>query len=85
MKNRRVRMSLELFHRLPFKMAWKPEYLNGKSVARVRSVSMNGFLEGGANKSPSAGSVWFPQFFRYDRMSDIRAPAPSLMWVVAED
>ena len=59
--------------------------ISGKEHPRVRSVSMNGFLEGGAHRSASGGAVWFAQFFRYDKMSDIRTPEPSKMWVIVDE
>ncbi len=46
---------------------------------------MNGFIEGGAFNSPSGGSVWFPQFYRYDKMSDIKTPDPTKLWVVVDE
>ncbi|MBI2950185.1 MAG: GNAT family N-acetyltransferase [Verrucomicrobia bacterium] len=38
MKSRRVKMSLEEFHRLPFKPAWKQEYINGCLIESPRWV-----------------------------------------------
>jgi prepilin-type N-terminal cleavage/methylation domain-containing protein/prepilin-type processing-associated H-X9-DG protein len=59
--------------------------ISGKAYPRVRSVSMNGFVEGGSANSPSGGSVWFPQFYRYDKTSDIRIPGPSKLWVIVDE
>ncbi len=59
--------------------------IGSRDFPRVRSVSMNGFIEGGAFNSPSGGSVWFPQFYRYDKMSDIITPDPTKLWVVVDE
>jgi len=58
--------------------------IGGKSMPRVRSISMNGFLEGGAYKS-GAGSTWYPTWRRYDKMSDITVPPPVKMWVMNDE
>ena len=52
---------------------------------RVRSVAMNGYIEGGVYESPSGGSVWFPQFFKYDKMNDIINPNPSTLFVIVDE
>ena len=44
-----------------------------------------GYIEGGVYKSASGGSVWFPQFFKYDKMSDIINPNPSTLFVVVDE
>ena len=51
----------------------------GKQVPRVRSMSMNGFVEGDAyrGKAKPAGSVWFPNWRGYTKLTDITKPAPS--------
>lgn len=59
--------------------------IGSQSFARVRSVSMNGFVEGGAYKSASGGSTWFPQFYRYDKLSDIKVPPPTQLWVMVDE
>jgi prepilin-type N-terminal cleavage/methylation domain-containing protein/prepilin-type processing-associated H-X9-DG protein len=59
--------------------------IRGKNHPRVRSVSMNGFIEGGAHKDRSGGATWFPQFYRYDKMSDIINPPPSKLWVIVDE
>lgn len=56
-----------------------------QDLARVRSVSLNGFIEGGAFKDPSGGSTWFPKLARYDKMSDIRSPDPTQLWVFVDE
>ncbi len=56
-----------------------------RSYPRVRSVSMNGYIEGGAYASASGGSVWFPQFYRYDKMTDIITPDPTKLFVFVDE
>jgi prepilin-type N-terminal cleavage/methylation domain-containing protein/prepilin-type processing-associated H-X9-DG protein len=52
---------------------------------RVRSCSMNGFVEGGLYRDPSGGSTWFPTYCRYDKQSDIIRPAPVDLWVFNDE
>jgi prepilin-type N-terminal cleavage/methylation domain-containing protein/prepilin-type processing-associated H-X9-DG protein len=52
---------------------------------RVRSNSMNGFIEGGLYHDPSGGSSWYNAYFRYDKQSDIVRPAPSNLWVFNDE
>jgi prepilin-type N-terminal cleavage/methylation domain-containing protein len=53
---------------------------------RVRSRSMNGFIEGGLYSSGSAsGSTWFNDWFKYDKMADIVRPNPSDLWVFVDE
>jgi prepilin-type N-terminal cleavage/methylation domain-containing protein/prepilin-type processing-associated H-X9-DG protein len=56
-------------------------------VPRVRSVSMNGFVEGGAyNKgSGSIGSTWYPTFLGYNKTTDVVRPAPSDLWLMDDE
>ena len=56
-----------------------------QDMARVRSVSLNGFIEGRTFRSASGGATSYPQFFGYDRMSDIRTPDPSKLWVFVDE
>jgi prepilin-type processing-associated H-X9-DG protein len=46
---------------------------------------MNGFLEGGLYRDPSGGSSWYPDYFRYDRQSDIVQPTPTDLWVFNDE
>jgi prepilin-type processing-associated H-X9-DG protein len=57
----------------------------GQEVARVRSVSMNGFVEGGYYNNASGGSTWYPAYNRYDKMSDIVNPPPTKLWVFVDE
>jgi prepilin-type N-terminal cleavage/methylation domain-containing protein len=52
---------------------------------RVRSIGMNGFIEGGAYRDPSGGSTWFNNYYRYDKLADVVKPSPSELWVVADE
>jgi prepilin-type N-terminal cleavage/methylation domain-containing protein len=61
-----------------------PQRARGWSL-RVRSNSMNGFVEGGLYNDRSGGSTWYPQYFRYDKMSDIIRPPPSELWVFVDE
>jgi len=54
-------------------------------VQRVRSIAMNAFIEGGAYKDQSGGSTWFPTYYRYDKFSTIRNPAPSDLWMMVDE
>ena len=53
---------------------------------RARSISMNGFIEGGAYKDPSGGSTWYGGiYYRYDKFSDVVKPGPSDVWMVVDE
>ncbi|NOS71875.1 MAG: prepilin-type N-terminal cleavage/methylation domain-containing protein [Verrucomicrobia bacterium] len=57
-------------------------------TGRVRSVSMNGFIEGGAYKGekPSGQSVWFGGIYcSYDKFSQVLKPSPSDLWMVVDE
>jgi len=55
------------------------------SMLRARSISMNGFIEGGAVRDPSGGSSWFPTFFRYDKTTDVVRPGPADLWMFVDE
>ena len=57
------------------------------TLARVRSVGMNGFIEGGAYGSEHAvsDSHWYAGWWSYHKMSDIRYPNPSMLWVFVDE
>ncbi|MCX6930028.1 MAG: prepilin-type N-terminal cleavage/methylation domain-containing protein [Verrucomicrobia bacterium] len=60
----------------------------GKQVPRVRSMSMNGFIEGDAykgQKSNVRGSLWYPTWRAYTKLSDITRPVPSDLIVFADE
>jgi prepilin-type N-terminal cleavage/methylation domain-containing protein len=52
---------------------------------RVRSRSMNGFIEGGLYKDPSGGSTWYSGYCRYDKQSDVVRPTPSDLWAFGDE
>ena len=55
-------------------------------LPRVRSVGMNGFIEGGAYKDHKAGdSHWYSGWWAYDKMTDIIHPAPANLWVFVDE
>ena len=62
-----------------------PCIMGDRRLPRVRSNSMNAFLEGGAYNDASGGSTWFPKFYRYDKMTDIVDPPPARLWVFADE
>jgi prepilin-type N-terminal cleavage/methylation domain-containing protein/prepilin-type processing-associated H-X9-DG protein len=61
----------------------------GQDKLRVRSISMNGFVEGDAykGKKPNGpGSIWFQTTWRaYVKLSDITKPAPSDLFVFVDE
>ena len=54
----------------------------GAKLPRVRSVGMNGFIEGGAYPKDHAadGSHWYAGWWSYQKMTDIINPAPANLW-----
>jgi prepilin-type N-terminal cleavage/methylation domain-containing protein/prepilin-type processing-associated H-X9-DG protein len=62
-----------------------PARAGREMMQRVRSVSMNGFIEGGAYKHPSGGSTWYNNYRRYDKVSDVVNPNPSELWVMVDE
>jgi prepilin-type N-terminal cleavage/methylation domain-containing protein len=57
------------------------EQLSAGFAQRVRSVSMNAFVTGSA----LPGEYWVPGFASYAKESDLTAPAPSQLWVFADE
>jgi prepilin-type N-terminal cleavage/methylation domain-containing protein len=56
------------------------------SVLRVRSVSMNGFVEGGAySKTTTSGSTWYSNYRNYNKTADVIAPSPSQVWLMDDE
>jgi len=58
---------------------------NGAKMPRVRSVSMNGFIEGGFYNDPADRSTWYPKWYCYNKMTDIRMPPPTKLWVFVDE
>ena len=52
---------------------------------RVRSVSMNGFVEGGAYSLTASGSTAFPSYRNYNKTSDVVNPSPSELWLMDDE
>ena len=51
---------------------------------RVRSISMNGFIEGFAySKTP--GSTWYPAYRNYNKTTDVVDPSPSNLWLTNDE
>jgi prepilin-type processing-associated H-X9-DG protein len=60
----------------------------GQQMPRVRSVSMNGFVEGDAykgQKSNPQGSLSYPSYRGYMKLSDIIRPVPSDLLVFLDE
>jgi prepilin-type N-terminal cleavage/methylation domain-containing protein/prepilin-type processing-associated H-X9-DG protein len=59
----------------------------GTLMDRVRSVGMNGFIEGGAYPGDHAadGSHWYAGWWSYQKMKDIQHPNPSGLWVFVDE
>jgi prepilin-type N-terminal cleavage/methylation domain-containing protein/prepilin-type processing-associated H-X9-DG protein len=60
---------------------------NNIPMQRVRSVGMNGFIEGGAYKGDHAldGSHWYAGWWSYNKMTDIKNPPPTKLWVFVDE
>jgi hypothetical protein len=62
----------------------------GGQKLRLRSISMNGYLEGGAyigikTSSPDA-SIWYDGHYRaYNKLSDLTSPTPSELFVFVDE
>ena len=61
----------------------------GQQLQRVRSYSMNGFIEGGgwanSKTGPANESGEHPGYYAYNRLSDIRSPSPSDLFVTLDE
>jgi prepilin-type N-terminal cleavage/methylation domain-containing protein/prepilin-type processing-associated H-X9-DG protein len=59
-----------------------------QQMLRVRSISMNGFIEGDAytgQKTNPQGSLWYPTWCAYTKLSDIVKPGPSDLFVFVDE
>ena len=56
-------------------------------LPRVRSVGMNGFIEGGAYGAEhvASDSHWYAGWWSYHKMSNIKNPPPSQLWVFVDE
>ncbi len=58
----------------------------GGRIPRVRSISMNAFIEGEAYKSTgAAGSAWYDQYRKYVKTSDVVDPRPANLWMIIDE
>jgi len=53
-------------------------------LPRLRSISMNAYIEGGAYGN-SAAQTWYPQFCAYNKSSDIVRPSPAGLFVFVDE
>jgi len=58
-----------------------------QQLARIRSISMNGFIEGNAyvGEHDAYSSHWYQNYFSYQKMTDIVRPNPSQLWVFNDE
>ena len=56
-------------------------------MARVRSVSMNGFIEGNAYKGEhdAYSTHWYSGWWSYQKITDIVHPPPAMLWVFNDE
>ncbi len=52
---------------------------------RLRSISMNGFIEGGAYGNGAYGSYYYSGWTPYIKMGDIVNPTPSDLWLFVDE
>jgi hypothetical protein len=52
---------------------------------RVRSISMNGFIEGGAYGIKATSSTWYPAYRNYNRTTDVVDPSPVNLWMMDDE
>jgi prepilin-type N-terminal cleavage/methylation domain-containing protein/prepilin-type processing-associated H-X9-DG protein len=59
----------------------------GQTLPRVRSVGMNGFIEGGAygGEHDAYSSHWYQNWWSYQKMTDIKNPPPVKLWVFVDE
>jgi len=62
-----------------------PCRIGNATMPRVRSVSMNAYIEGGGYGNDANNSAAAPGWYCYNKMSDIRDPAPSNLWVFVDE
>jgi prepilin-type N-terminal cleavage/methylation domain-containing protein len=53
-------------------------------ASRLRSDSMNGYLQGGVDGASTA-AVWYPTFQAYNKLSDMIRPTPANLWVFCDE
>jgi hypothetical protein len=52
---------------------------------RIRSISMNGFIEGGAYSRTATTSTWYSGYRNYNRTTDVTDPSPSNLWMTNDE
>jgi len=58
----------------------------GVFMPRVRSVGMNGFIEGGVYSDHGPGSShWYAGWWAYNKITDINNPPPAKLWVFVDE
>ena len=55
------------------------------SALRVRSVAMNGFVEGGAYSKTANGSTWYSGYRNYNKTTDVIDRGPSQIWLMNDE
>ena len=68
-------------YKCPADQYLSPEQAASGFAQRVRSVSMNMFVKGSA----VPGEYWLPGFAAFTKEGDLIAPAPSQLWVIADE
>lgn len=59
--------------------------IGSQKLPRVRSVSMNAFVEGGAYGKDAENAYAASGWYCYNKMSDIRVPSPTKLWVFVDE
>ena len=52
---------------------------------RVRSISMNGFIEGGAYSRTATSSTWYAGYRNYNKTTQVVSPSPSELWMMNDE
>jgi prepilin-type N-terminal cleavage/methylation domain-containing protein/prepilin-type processing-associated H-X9-DG protein len=52
---------------------------------RVRSISMNGFVEGGAYGKNTTSSTWYSGYRNYNKTTDVINPSPADLWLMNDE
>lgn len=52
---------------------------------RVRSIAMNGFIEGGAYGRSATQSTWYAGYWNYNKTTQVVNPSPSQLWMMNDE